>query len=275
MNGKIMAVSSPLRRTAAVLLATSLFGLWARNANAQACHGAPLSTGEQTVMRNSVDASFATYRSAHYSGEYQGVRATLAVQQPRYAVSLSVPAYRLVRNDSTIFGAGDLAADVRVPLFIASDADQKAGLEAAASFPTGSSENGLGMGHVMVMPGVFWDMRHDALHAILQVGYGRVLAQGSGAHGHHHGQAPLVDPMNSSELEHALGLGYEVGTHTQLALRSFGAVPIAAPGGASREVVAAGINFIGSLLVAGVELQVPVVGEPFTLKSVLSLAVQM
>jgi len=127
------------------------------------------------------------------------------------------------------------------------------------------------MGHVMLMPGAFLQLESADLRLLVQVAYGRALASaGEHAHG---SPGPLVNPMNRSEFEHAATLAYSFRAPLFAAARLFGAVPVATAAGSAREAL--GIALGASLKRAqlSAELQLPLVGTPFALKTLLSAAV--
>jgi hypothetical protein len=174
-----------------------------------------------------------------------------------------------VRNGLRDYGASDVALDVRAAVVRFSEI--ALGLELAATLPTGDPARGLGMGHVMLMPGAFLQVEGAALRLLVQVAYGRALA--SAAEHAHGSPGPLVNPMNRSELEHAAALAYSFRSPLFAAARLFGAVPVATAGGAAREAlgIALGASLTRAQLSA--ELQLPLVGTPFALKTLLSAAV--
>lgn len=109
-----------------------------------------------------------------------------------------------------------------------------AGVVAGVSVPTGDSRHGMGMGHVMVMPGLFASWSAGRLRVAASSGYSRAL----GAEGHHdHAPWPLVSPMLVSEVS------WNAGAEVRMTAVSVGA---RASGG--------------------------LVGDPFTLRGVVSTA---
>lgn len=238
---------------------------------AQACHQSDLPSGSAALpMRIGVAASFASYRNEVYAGEYQGYFASTSYVHPWVSASLAFGGYRIVRNGRIDHGISDLALDVRAALARFKD-ELALGLELAATLPTGNADLGLGMGHVMLMPGVFMELQRPGLRLLVQLAYGRALV---GDHrGHAAGPAPLVNPMNRAEIEHVATLSYEFHTPLFALARVLGAVPIQAQGGRAREVLAVGLGATVSRFQLVAELHLPLLGQPFALKSQLGAVV--
>ncbi|MDB4976076.1 MAG: uncharacterized protein JWN48_4417 [Myxococcaceae bacterium] len=229
---------------------------------------------ESASFRTSVSASFASYSNRSFTGEYQGVAAKASYLHPHVVLELSLPYYRLVSNGLTQHGVGDLALDGRVPAYRSADGMLSMGPELALTLPTGDAARNLGMGHVMLMPGGFFELQARGLLLIAQVAYGRSAARlGGGAH-HHGGYFPLVNPMNMQEIEHAVSVGYRLHPNFELEARALGAVPVNIPQGNARELVGGGVRVTLGLFDFGVEVQLPVVGAPFKAKTFLTAAAQ-
>src|SRR5204863_3553097 len=139
------------------------------------------------------------------------------------------------------------------------------------------SAAGLGMGHVMLMPGVFARLQLSRFTVVAQLAYGVALTHGHhhaaatdphAAHHHHaeaaashdEGPAPIVNPMNRSELEHALSAAFQWTDWFALTARIAGAVPIHDDAGEARETVAFGPRFTIGRFDLGAEQELPLVG---------------
>jgi hypothetical protein len=246
-------------------------------ARAQSCHAPSLREHGEARFRVSLSSVYATYETPQYAGEYQGLRVLAAYMDKWIYVHASLPGYRLVRNGSTDYGLGDVGADVRVTAYRSEDGKLSLGGELAAMFPSGSAAKDLGMGHVMLMPGAWARLEQDKLSFWVQLAYGRSIG-GSSHHHHHHHEAqaagPIVNPMNRSELEHALGVAYAVHPAVRLTGRALGAVPIAANDGQARQVLAPGLSLLFGPIDVSLELEWAVVGQPFTLRTQLGVGAQ-
>lgn len=256
------------------LLLAALLQLWlAAPTRAQSCHAPSLRETAGSAFRATLAGEVATYDNAHYLGEYQGLRVGAAYQHPRVVVGASLPYYRVVRNGLPQQGVGDVALDVRVPVIILEDLGLSFGPDLAVSFPTGDATRDLGMGHTMLMPGAFVGFNHLRLTVIGQLAYGRAIGGGHGTH-HHGGAGPIVNPMNQSEVEHALGVGFEVVSALRVTARAFGAIPVFDDEGLTREVLSGGLSLVLGAFDLTVEQQFPVIGAPFESKTLATVAGQ-
>lgn len=224
-----------------------------------------------------VSGETATYRNARFEGEYQGLAAFAAWEHEGVRVRGALPSYRLVRNGAEAFGLGDLFLDVRASFVPAAGDGLRGGAGLAASLPTGSAKQDLGMGHAMLMPAlwVIWTSHEAFLTG--QIGYGRALSGGGG--GHHHatsGTGPIVSPMNSSEVEFALGGGTHLARGLRVRAAVYGAVPVASlDGGAARAAASLGMDVtVGDWFDVGLEGHLPLVGDPFLAKIVVPIGVR-
>lgn len=242
------------------------------SAQAQSCHAPSLRALEQQSFRATLGSVYASYANARYTGEYQGAHALVAFAHPRLFIDVSVPYYRLVRNGRTVHGVGDVATDVRVSALEWPEHGVSVGPELSATLPTGSRKRDLGMGHLMLMPGLFMLIVNHDLTVMVQLAYGRALDAG---HGHTHaGVQPIVNPMNRSEIEHAIAASFALNPMVRVSSRLMGAVPIADSDGAAREVFAAGAQLVLGPTDLALEQHLPLTGDPFTAKTVLSFSGQ-
>jgi len=209
----------------------------------------------------------AEFDTMFYVGSYQGVAPTLGWMHGRFGTSATISLYHLTANGLSHYGAGDAALGGSATLL---DGDAvHAGLALHVMLPTGSELDNLGMGHVMAMPSA-WGSWHDAsLHVAASAGYGRAMV---GLGGHNHGPAPLVDPMNLQELTWSAAADLDLGHGVQLGGRTRGALPI---GTGQIRVIGGGRVAWGTPRVStGLELQVGLVGDPFTVRGVVDTALR-
>lgn len=261
-------------RVLRLAVALSLCAAFHGRAQAQSCHAPSLRTLEQHTFRATLGSVYASYENARYAGEYQGVHALVAFAHPRIFADVSVPYYRLVRNGRTVHGVGDVAADVRVTAYEWLEHHVSVGAELAATLPSGSRERDLGMGHVMLMPGLFMVVEAEDLTVMAQLAYGRALDFGHGSAHAHAGVQPIVNPMNRSEIEHALAASFALNPMVRITGRLMGAVPVADADGVAREVLAGGAQLVFGPTDLALEQHVPLSGEPFAAKTVLSFSGQ-
>jgi hypothetical protein len=265
------AAALALRCCAAILVCLTP-GIFASRSHAQSCHTVPsLRETSGLTYRVGLTSVLGSFQADAVSGEYQGLIASGTVAHPWFTAELSLPAYRIAKTGSHDYGFGDLSADVRGQLYRAHDGSLIAGPELAATFPTASSNDDLGMQHVMIMPGAFLAWQEGGFNLLAQVSYGRALA---GASHHHMGPMPLVSPMNRSELAHAIGVSARLTSNLRVTGRLLGAINLFDHAGLPREVVAPGLQLVMGAFDASLELQLPVVGKPFTSRTLLSVGAQ-
>jgi hypothetical protein len=250
-------------------LAVVLFAcLRASAAAAQGCHVSDPHPSEALRVRLSTLASFATYENPVYAGEYQGYTGAAGVEHRWFSAEASLTGYRIVRNGKRDHGPGDLMLMLRGTAFHF-DEVAALGVGLGATFPTGDENKGLGMGHVMLMPGVWFALRHGGLRLALDVAYGRAIGD---EHMHSTPGGPLVNPMNASEIEHAVAASYVFWRGLFLSGRVYGAVPIADANGLAREALSFGLGGMVWRFELGIEQHLPLAGTPFEAKTVLRVA---
>ena len=127
------------------------------------------------------------------------------------------------------------------------------------------------MGHVMLMAGAFARVIEPAFALDVQLAYGRALGM---AGGHTHGPQPIVQPMNRSELEHALALRLTLSSWLGGLARVAGAIPISDAHGAAREALGLGLDFVFAPFDLALEQELPLVGDPFRSRTLLRLGAQ-
>ena len=234
-------------------------------------------SAEAPAFRASLGSVFAGYRNGFGEGEYQGLSAALAYQHPWWFAAASVPGYRLVRNGESRTELGDVALDARGTVYRDAENGFALGLGLAATLPTGNGKFGFGMGHTMLMPGFWLSLSQEHYIFTMAANYGRAVGGHHGAHGAHmHGPlaGSIVQPMNASEVEHALNLALVLNPHVRAIGRLFGAVPVADEAGQAREIVALGVQGLLGIWDLSLEAQLPLLGSPFTARTLLSAGVE-
>jgi hypothetical protein len=248
---------------------------------ADACHVTPPLEALGLGFHLSASFDVATYDNTRGSGSYLGVALTAAYQREWLRVRASLPAYRLRRNDETFHGPGDLLLATEVALLRNDEQTHSAGLGIAASLPTGDESSDLGMGHVMLMPGIWGELTFDRTFLQAQLVYGRALGShddhAAGEHAGHQGHAehgmdpgPIVNPMNRSELAGRVGGGFLIVDFLRVRTGVDAAVPVADDEGESRGIAVLGVDFLPDPFNATIEGQVPFAGDPFTAKGIFS-----
>jgi hypothetical protein len=180
--------------------------------------------------------------------------------------------YHINENGLSNYGLGD-AMFAGHATVLATERMQ-AGIALHVMVPTGSETEGLGMGHTMVMPSVWaaWQLHPLAIHA--SAGFSRALTSLGGGH-HDHGPAPLVDPMNMQELTWSAGAELAVGHGMQVGGRTLGGVPVGTSAAGVTRVIGAGrVAWSTSRVSTGLEVQVGLAGDPFTVRGVVDTALR-
>lgn len=222
--------------------------------------------GAGTHVAVSLGLVVASYEAKLFRGDYQGMSAGASISRGRFGLTASLPVYRLTENGKVVEGLGDLGLHAHATLL--SRGRLGAGLMFMAGVPTGDSEHGLGMGHVMLMPEgwLTWTASSVALNASL--GYGHALG-GAAAHAHHGGAMwPLVDPMNASEVTYSGGATMRLARVLAAGVRAFGAAPV----GTGETRLAGGLRAVWSAgrIETSFEIQKGILGDPFVLRGMLA-----
>ncbi len=217
-----------------------------------------------------VAASFSPSGAADmpYGGDYQGVATSASVSVDRYAAGASWAYYRLLRNGLEQYGVGDLVAHGQVMLY--RDDELQAGLIAAVSAPTGDEITGFGMGHTMLMPAAWGTWHRDRLILTGSAGYSRALSMG----GHVHGMAPIVDPMNMSEITWSGSGDVAIGDGVRAGVRLTGGIPVAVTMGTDRVVGAIRVAWGEGRVNTAAELQAGLAGDPFNIRGVVQTSLR-
>jgi hypothetical protein len=247
--------------------------LCCRTAAAQSCHLPPSDTSASGVTA-STRAEWAGFDTTRYEGHYEGTAVSAALDRPWFRTAALVPAYRIVRNGVAATGIGDVLLQGSVALLRGSEPGRTLNVELAMSLPTGDAEKDLGMGHVMALPNVWSGFRDGALGLTGRVGYGRALAGSDHEHHHAGGPGPLVDPMNSSEIQLATAGSVELERRLQGRAGVYGAVPVGVSDGAARAAGFVGANLGGQRVSSEVQFHWALAGDPFTTKLLLELRVR-
>ena len=279
MQHRILARSSRFRGRVARLSATVFVVATASRASADHCHSPPPDANgrepSELGLRVWVSLEAAAYDNAPYEGDYEGAALGASFQRGPLQAWAVMPSYRLLRSGQEFLGIGDLLTGARFAVLQDEAQTLAAGFTFVATWPSGDRTRDLGMGHVMIMPGIWaaWRVTEAFVHG--ELSYARAIASSADRSNHQDGPPvprPLVDPMNSSEGAARLAAGYFLVEQLRARSSIYGAVPIADEHGAARGIVSAGVDLVVGSFETGLEGQVPVVGDPFTFKIVLTAA---
>lgn len=208
----------------------------------------------------------ATFDTRLYVGDYEGVVAHARWSSERFAVIVSGSAFRIEKNGGVDVGGGDLGVHGQAVLVSADSFD--AGVIAGISLPTGSAVDGLGMGHAMLMPGVFGAWTIERVRLAASVGYSRALGEAN----HDHGAWPIVSPMLMAEISWNAGADLRLPHAFTAGARASGGLP-AGEGGPARATAGARVAWQRGRVDTALELHAGLVGDPFGVRGVASAAV--
>jgi hypothetical protein len=230
-------------------------------------HGEP-APAPRSSFGASIGVLAAGYDTMLYSGDYEGLAVTGRWSRGRFAASAGITGYSLRKNGKRIAGVGDLMLHGHAMLV--SSGAVTAGAMLMVMTPTGDHEAGLGMGHVMLMPGAWAQWSPGRLSLGASAGYSRGIGD-AGLHAEHAGGWPLVDPMSFSELTLGATGTLSLARALRAGVRVDGAIPIG--DGASR--LSAGVRAMWKQgrFETTAELQGGLVGAPFDVRGLLETAV--
>lgn len=209
----------------------------------------------------------ASFDTTYYVGNYEGVVPSVRWSDARFAAIASAGVYRVSKNGAQSYDFADIGLHGQASIVRKDTFD--AGVLAGISLPTGDSAHGTGMGHAMVMPGVYAAWSVERVRLAASVGYSRALGAASG---HDHGAWPLVSPMLMSEISWTAGADVRMAPPITAGLRSAGGLPTG-DGGGARAIAAGRVAWRSGRVDSAFEIQAGVVGDPFTVRGVVSTMV--
>lgn len=203
-----------------------------------------------------------------YVGSYQGVAPRVSWVRDWFGADATLGLYHLTKNGLGMYGFGDATVGSHATLLGAETV--RAGVALPVTVPTGSEPHGFGMGHVMAMPSAWLTWRSRSITVTASAGYCRAItALGGGAHEH---AQPLIDPMNTQELTWSTSFDLAVGRGMRVGGRAQGGVPIGA--GITRAIGAGRVAWGTPRVSTGLELQLGLAGDPFTIRGVVDTALR-
>jgi hypothetical protein len=225
--------------------------------------------GGGSTVSAGISIEAARFDNVSYLGSHQGITPSVSWTISRFGVAAALGMYHLTKNGLSAYGIGDAMFTGHAAIITAGALET--GLALHMMVPTGSELKGFGMGHVMAMPSAWatWQLHPVVVNASL--GYGRALADLGGAE-HNHGPAPLVDPMNMQELTWSGGADVDVVDRVRIGGRVLGAMPIGT--GTDRLIGAGRLAWGTPRLSTSFEVQLGIVGDPFTVRGVVETALR-
>lgn len=222
--------------------------------------------GGRSVFGAGVGLVAGSFDTTIFAGNYQGILPNVQWAYSRLGLSVSAAMYRLEENGATFYGLGDLLVHGQVG--IARNEQGSVGLLVGVMAPIGDDQHGLGMGHVMAMPAAYGTWIVDRLSLTATAGYSRAVGAGMD---HDHGPWPLVEPMLVSELSWSAGADLLAAANVKAGARVSGGIPIDAMGG-TRVIGALRVVWHAGRVDSAAEIQAGLVGDPFTVRGVVSTA---
>lgn len=210
----------------------------------------------------------ARFEQPLYVGDYAGLALGVGWRHGRIGVHAALPAYHLRKNGAAVDGVGDAMVGVDVAAY--QRGRLSAGAALAITLPTGAALTGLGMGHPMLMPGLW--LTRDGAQASVGVSAGWCGSLGTDPAHHEHGAWPLVEPMTASEL--MADVHGDARVHGRLRASARVAIAVPLQGAANRAVGALGAAWRGRRADTGAELQAGLAGDPFTVRALLTTALR-
>jgi hypothetical protein len=240
-----------------------------RVAEAQLCHLGPLdvdSSGEHAHhTQHHVEATLTFDAATLEHGAYQGVVPSLGWHHGRVGAYVAVPGYR-VEHDVGFDAVGLADLTLQAHARVAEAGPWRGGLVLAASLPTGDADDGLGMGHLMLMPGVWNSVSAGRWSALATVVVGKA-AGGDDEHRHMH--TVTVNPMNPFEVSGTARVAAALARTVEVHGLATVAEPIGE--GTRRAAVGGGATYRTHQWDLGAELQLGVAGDPFTARALVAL----
>jgi len=212
----------------------------------------------------------ASFSTQSFVGDYQGLTPGVHWAHTRFSAASGIGAYRLRKNGALYHGVGDLF--VQGQAVLVGHHARSAGIVFAMSAPTGSQRDGLGMGHVMVMPALWGSWSAGEVTLAASAGYGHAI--GASQDGEHpHGTGPIVDPMNMRELTWSATGEVSVARALRLGARLGGAIALEDSGVHRTVGVARAVWTVGRVDTSA-ELQLGIAGDPFIARGVIETALR-
>jgi hypothetical protein len=271
MPDLMRAWSPPARPRIATLAAVvAASGLTASVARADHCQPPLDAPGSDVGLSARVSVEAARFEHALYAGSWSGVAAELGGSWDRWQARAWVGAYQLTRGALVDNGIGDAGFELRATA-LRLEGGSRVGPTVALTLPTGDAAVGFGMGHPMAMPGLWWSLPGQRIRAGGSLSYARALGD---TEGHHHGPGAIIDPMNTSEVMAAGGLGVTLIEQLRAELTASYAHPLVDPGEA-RATAGLGLVWTTRVLHVGATVQLPLVGDAFQVRGIANVGVDL
>jgi hypothetical protein len=238
--------------------------LFAGRAAADHDHGAH-APAARDAMFAAAGVVAATYDQRLFDGDYQGVVGSFTYARGRFSAGVDAAVFRLQKNGRIVRGPGDTVLHAQVDML------PSLGVVLAVMLPTGNEDDGLGMGHVMLMPAAYARWARGAVALSATFGYGRGLGN-EASHAEHGGAWPIVEPMNYQELTSSGSAMITLARALRAGVRFAGAVPI----GDGFERLSAGVRAVWSTdrVETTFDISAGFAGDPYIFRGTLASAIR-
>jgi hypothetical protein len=243
-------------------------------ARADHCEPVVLAPRAGVQWTAAVRGEAARFRNQQAQGSWLGLRGELGAGLGGFHLRGWVPIYRLERDGDRRQGLGDVGLAGQWQAWGQPGGPWALGPSLAVTLPTGAAGEGLGMGHPMVMPGAWWALGGRSVRASGVMAYGRALSSAAATgHQHHHGSTTgsLVDPMNRVELMASAALAWTFVDSLRAELAALGALPLTASDGTRRLRGGLALAYLTGPFELGAGLELPLVGDFFRGRSLLTV----
>lgn len=213
----------------------------------------------------------ASYDNGTFVGSYQGIMPSLGWQRGRFGAMATIGMYHAEENGLSVYGFGDAMATAHATVWGHDGVDHsvQTGVALHVMVPTGSELQSLGMGHVMLMPSAWGAWQQSRLTVTASAGYSRAAISINAMHDH---GGPVVDPMNLQELTWSAGADLAVGAGIHVGGHTLGGIPIG--NGRTRVIGGGRVGWGTTRISTGLELQLGLAGDPFSVRGVVDTALR-
>ncbi|HEX2735336.1 MAG TPA: hypothetical protein VHM70_27215 [Polyangiaceae bacterium] len=228
---------------------------------AQTCHSG-FTPAQAQGTRLDLGYTVGAFSTSRYVGNFESLWAGAEWRSGDWSARGRWGMQRVLFNGLQRVGVGDPMVSLRRALY--RETGLQVGVAAALEAPVGDAQAELGMGHWMVSPMGWLELHDQRTFVAATVAYDYALGMNSL---HAHGVHPLVAPMVAPALASEVMAGTRVLASLSATARAALQLPVgdaAHPGSPTIADGSVGVSWIDGSLGSGVELQLPLLGDPFT-----------
>jgi hypothetical protein len=238
--------------------------LFAGRAAADHDHGAHAPAARDSMFATA-GVLAATYDQRLFDGDYQGVTGSFAYARGRLSAGVDGAVFRLQKNGRIVRGPGDTVLHAQLDVW------PDVGVVLAVMLPTGNADDGLGMGHLMLMPAVYARRSFGRVTVNVATGYGRGVGDES-SHIEHGGVWPIVEPMNYQELTFNASVMVTLAAALRAGVRASMATAIG--DGSDRQTAGVRAVWTTDRVETTFDISAGVVGDPYIFRGTLASAIR-